>query len=96
MADTVTEIFYEEVDQVDDSDPGHPITTRVIVPRVVERPMTADEIAQREADALEVAARAAAAEQADADRQAAIDHARGLGFTDAMIAAMWPGLGLVT
>jgi hypothetical protein len=29
----------------------------------------------------------------DAARQAAIDHAKSLGFTDAMIAVMYPNLG---
>lgn len=62
----------------------------------VERDYTPDELAQRVAD--EAAAQGAAeaqaaleAEQATA-RAAAIDHAKSLGFTDAMIAVMYPNL----
>ncbi len=50
--------------------------------------MAAD--AQAAADAL-AAAEALEAEQAAA-RQAAIDHAKSLGFTDAMISVMYPNL----
>lgn len=63
---------------------------------VVERDFTAEELAQREAD--EAAAQAAAEAQADkeaadaAARAAAITHAKSLGFTDAMIAVMYPNL----
>lgn len=64
--------------------------------QAVERPFTDEELAQRAADE-------AAAVQAEAERQAAeaaaqqhradaIAHAKSLGFTDAMIAVMYPGL----
>ena len=62
----------------------------------VTRPMTADELAQREKDqdAAEAAAQAAAqqAAQTAAATQAAIAHAKSLGFTDEMIAVMYPNL----
>jgi hypothetical protein len=62
----------------------------------VERPMTADEAAQYEKDQAEAAADQAAAEAAAATAAAnaadAIAHAKSLGFTDAMISAMYPGL----
>jgi hypothetical protein len=66
-------------------------------PTVTERDFTPEEIAQREKDAA-VAAQAAkdkaAKEKADAEaRAAAIAHAKSLGFTDAMIAVMYPNLG---
>ena len=62
----------------------------------VERPLTKEEAAQREADA-EAAAAAQAAQEAAAATAAknaadAIAHAKSLGFTDAMISAMYPGL----
>lgn len=63
---------------------------------VVERDFTPDELAQREAD--QVATQAAAEAQADkeaadaAARDAAVAHAKSLGFTDAMIAVMYPNL----
>lgn len=44
------------------------------------------EVARLEAEAVQAEAQAAA------DRQAAIEHAKSLGFTDAMIAVMYPGL----
>ena len=64
---------------------------------VVERDRTSEEQAQYEADQ-------AAAIQAEKDRvkkeaadkaatEAAIDHAKTLGFTDEMIAVMYPNLG---
>jgi hypothetical protein len=60
------------------------------------RPMTADELAQGEKDqvAAEAAALAAAqqAAQTATAMQAAIAHAKSLGFTDAMIAVMYPNL----
>jgi len=62
----------------------------------VERDYTPDELAQRVAD--EAAAQGAAAAQAAleaeqaAARAAAIDHAKSLGFTDAMISVMYPNL----
>ena len=60
--------------------------------RVVERDFTPDELKQRKADektAKEQAKQEAA--QAEA-RAAAIQHAKSLGFTDEMIAVMYPGL----
>jgi hypothetical protein len=63
---------------------------------VIERDFTPDEAAQRQKDQAEAAAAAAAAaakQTADAAaRVAALDHARSLGFTDEMIAVMYPGL----
>ena len=62
----------------------------------VTRPMTAEELAQREQDqaTAEAAAQAAAqqAAQTAAATQAAIAHAKSLGFTDEMIAVMYPNL----
>jgi hypothetical protein len=66
-------------------------------PTVIERDFTDEELAQLEADRV-------AYEQAEADRiakesadrearNAAIEHAKSLGFTDAMIAVMYPNLG---
>ena len=64
---------------------------------VVEREMTPEELAQYEKDQAETAAALAAAQaKADADAAAtaaAIAHAKSLGFTDAMIAVMYPNLG---
>lgn len=62
----------------------------------IERQPTADELAQRAkdeaaADAAAQAAAASAAAQAAA-AAAAIAHAKSLGFTDEMIAAMYPNL----
>ena len=60
--------------------------------RVVERDFTPEEAVQRKADekdAKEQAKQEAA--QAEA-RAAAIQHAKSLGFTDEMIAVMYPGL----
>lgn len=66
-------------------------------PTVIERDFTAEEIAQREkdaADAAQAAADKAAKEAADAAATAAaIAHAKSLGFTDEMIAVMYPNLG---
>jgi len=63
---------------------------------VVERPFTKDELAQRKADeaaaALAAQEATAAAAIAAANAAAAIAHAKSLGFTDAMISAMYPGL----
>jgi UDP-N-acetylmuramyl pentapeptide synthase len=62
----------------------------------VKREFTPEELAQREADLS--AAQAAAAEAAAIAEQnaqataAAIAHAKSLGFTDAMIAVMYPTL----
>ena len=62
----------------------------------VERPMSENEIAQRKADAATatLAAQEAAAASAVAAQNAAaaIAHAKSLGFTDAMISAMYPAL----
>jgi hypothetical protein len=62
----------------------------------IERDFTAEELEQREKDQAEAAAAAQAAkdkEAADkAAREAAIAHAKSLGFTDEMIAVMYPGL----
>jgi len=62
----------------------------------VEREFTAEELAQREADlaAAEAAAAAAAAiaEQNAQAQAAAVAHAKSLGFTDEMIAVMYPAL----
>jgi UDP-N-acetylmuramyl pentapeptide synthase len=63
----------------------------------VEREFTPEELAQREADlaAAEAAAieAAALAEQNAQATAAAIAHAKSLGFTDEMIAVMYPNLG---
>jgi len=62
----------------------------------VEREFTPEELVQREAD--QAAAEAAAAETAAIAEQnaqattAAIAHAKSLGFTDEMIAVMYPAL----
>jgi hypothetical protein len=62
----------------------------------IERDFTADELAQREKDQAEAAAAAQAADDKEAAdkaaREAAIAHAKSLGFTDAMIAVMYPNL----
>jgi hypothetical protein len=65
-------------------------------PTITERDFTPEELAQLEADraAAEDAAEAAA-DKAAADaaaRAAAIAHAKSLGFTDEMIAVMYPNL----
>jgi hypothetical protein len=65
-------------------------------PTIMERDFTPDELAQIEADrvAAEQSAQAAA-DKAAADaaaRAAAIAHAKSLGFTDEMIAVMYPNL----
>jgi hypothetical protein len=65
-------------------------------PKVTERDFTPEESAQREADAKAYAAAEKAKAKADADaaknRADAIAHAKTLGFTDAMISVMYPGL----
>lgn len=65
-------------------------------PTVTERDYTPEENAQREADAKAYAAaekaKAKAEAEAAAARTAAIEHAKSLGFTDAMITVMYPGL----
>jgi hypothetical protein len=63
---------------------------------MTHRDFTPSELAQRAADTVEDEAAAQAAadkEAADAAaREAAIAHAKSLGFTDEMIAVMYPGL----
>ena len=63
---------------------------------VIERPWTDAEKAQQAKDKSDhAAAQKAAADKAAADAaatSAAIAHAKSLGFTDAMIAVMYPGL----
>jgi hypothetical protein len=65
-------------------------------PTVTQRDFTAEEASQIEADAKANAAAEKAKAKAEADaataRAAAIEHAKSLGFTDAMIAVMYPGL----
>jgi len=66
-------------------------------PTVTERDFTPEEIAQRDQDIADFAqAELEAAAKAEADATAtaaAIGHAKSLGFTDAMIAVMYPNLG---
>jgi hypothetical protein len=63
---------------------------------VIERDFTPEEAAQREADAKAYGAAEKAKAKADAEaaknRADAIAHAKTLGFTDAMISVMYPGL----
>jgi hypothetical protein len=55
------------------------------------QPLTAAEVA---AEVLRLEAEAVtAAEAVAAGQDAAVAHAKSLGFTDEMIAGMWPGLG---
>lgn len=65
--------------------------------QVIERDFTPEELEQREKDiaaAEQASADALAAQQAREEaRVAAINHAKSLGFTDEMIAVMYPGLG---
>jgi hypothetical protein len=65
-------------------------------PTLTERDFTPEELAQRAADqaAAEAAATAATAkaESDAAATAAAVAHAKSLGFTDAMIAVMYPNL----
>lgn len=65
-------------------------------PTILERDFTPNELAQRAKDLAEAEAAAqAAADKEAADkavREAAIAHAKSLGFTDEMIAVMYPGL----
>ena len=66
-------------------------------PTIIERDFTPEELAQRESDQAAAKAAATAVEkQAKANATAtaaAIAHAKSLGFTDAMIAVMYPNLG---
>ena len=63
---------------------------------VIERPWTPEELAQQAKDRDDYAAAQAAQEAAAAtaakNAADAIAHAKSLGFTDAMISAMYPGL----
>ena len=65
-------------------------------PTVTERAFTAEEKAQRKADtdaAKKAETEAATKAQAEAEaRAAAVAHAKSLGFTDQMIAVMYPNL----
>jgi hypothetical protein len=65
---------------------------------VIERPWTPEELAQQAKDrddfaAVQAAQAATAAANATATA-AAIAHAKSLGFTDEMIAVMYPNLGV--
>lgn len=64
---------------------------------VIERPWTKEELEQQAKDKADnAAAQKAAAEKTAADaaaKVAATAHAKSLGFTDAMIAVMYPNLG---
>lgn len=64
--------------------------------QVTERPPTKEELAQRKEDEAATAAAQAAQEAAAAiaaqNAADAIAHAKSLGFTDAMISAMYPAL----
>jgi UDP-N-acetylmuramyl pentapeptide synthase len=66
----------------------HNVTTG----ETVERDFTPDELAQREIDLAAAAEAAAIAEQNAQATTAAIAHAKSLGFTDEMIAVMYPAL----
>lgn len=65
--------------------------------QIVERDRTKEEEAQHKADqaaaTIAEAEATAAAETTAAATAAAIEHAKSLGFTDAMIAVMYPNLG---
>lgn len=66
-------------------------------PTITERNFTLEELAQREADTLAQetaeAKQIANAKTTAKASAAAIAHAKSLGFTDAMIAVMYPNLG---
>lgn len=61
-------------------------------PTVTERDFTADELAQIEADRAAAQAAELEAVERETAAAAAIAHAKTLGFTDAMIAVMYPNL----
>jgi hypothetical protein len=67
-----------------------------VPPTVTERDFTVEELAQIEADkkanTAAAKAKAKAEKDATAAASAAIEHAKSLGFTDEMIAVMYPGL----
>ena len=73
------------------------IEINVMTGERVERDFTPSESAQRAKDqaADDEAAKAAAKKETETQqaRDAAIEHAKSLGFTDAMIAVMYPNLG---
>ena len=64
--------------------------------QTMQRPFTPEETAQRQQDEADAAAAAQAAEAAAAAQAAAaaaaVAHAKSLGFTDDMIAAMYPNI----
>lgn len=62
-------------------------------PTVTERKFTKEEKAQRKADEKFFKELQEAELKAKQDRLEAIEHAKSLGFTDAMIKQMFPGLG---
>jgi hypothetical protein len=70
--------------------------SEVILENGTERPPTQSELAQQAKDrddyAAAVASQQAAAAVAAKNAADAIAHAKSLGFTDAMISAMYPGL----
>jgi len=72
------------------------VVVDAITGTVTERPFTPEELAQQQKDRDDYAAAQAAAEAAAAttakNAADAIAHAKSLGFTDAMISAMYPGL----
>jgi len=72
------------------------IEINAITGEVTERDYTADELAQRKTDAANAKDQAKIKEDADSQRVATItaslDHAASLGFTDAMLAVMYPNL----
>ena len=72
------------------------VTVDASTGEVTERPFTSEEKKQRDDEvAAWEAAKAvaqAAADEAARNATAAIAHAKSLGFTDAMISAMYPGL----
>lgn len=59
---------------------------------ISERSMTEAELAQRESDSAAASAAQVKAVQEAQARADSIAHAKTLGFTDAMIAVMYPGL----
>jgi len=65
-------------------------------PTITERSFTPDEVAQRKTDAADAKDQAKTKEDADSQRVATItaarDHAASLGFTEAMLAVMYPNL----
>jgi hypothetical protein len=69
----------------------------VLTGKIIERNFTAAEKSQNEADqaaAIEAEKDRVKKESADkVAREAAIEHSKSLGFTDAMIAVMYPNLG---